>query len=371
MVKGGALIMTDAQVLRWGQISAFNYLSLIVILIVIFFIFEKLFIKKLFSKFGEKNALFLSQSVSYSKRRWRLVLQCLGLVFIIIAIARPQMGVSQQEIKSEGIELLILADVSDSMLAEDVRPSRLAQMKIELSKLLDLMPGNKMGIISFAGSSALLCPLTTDPNALKMYVDSLDTNSVSRQGTNFESALSFAKEAFEKGGVTQDSSTKTTRAILIVSDGEDQEPGAIEIAKKLSEQNVKIFTMAYGTAKGAAIPTRDQQGNQTGFKKDSSGQTVVSQVHGDFLKQLADVGHGQFYFATFGGNHLREFVSELELLEKSEFQSNMTTQYDEKFTLPLLLGLVLLCFSLLISDRKKLSGKTSLNWRGRYEVSGD
>ena len=249
--------------------------------------------------FGEKNALFLTQNVSYGMRRWRLLLQILGLFFVVLALARPQMGISQQEIRSEGIELLILADVSDSMLAEDVRPSRLAQMRVELSKLLDLMPGNKVGVIAFAGSSALLSPLTTDPNALKMYIDSLDTTSVSSQGTNFESALSYAKEAFEKGGVTQDQTTKTTRAILIVSDGEDLEKGALEIAQKLTEQGVRIFSMAYGTAKGAAIPMRDMRGNQIGFKKDSTGQTVVTQVHGDFLKQLADTGKGQFYFASF------------------------------------------------------------------------
>lgn len=319
--------------------------------------------------FGEKNALFLTQNVSYGMRRWRLLLQILGLFFVVLALARPQMGISQQEIRSEGIELLILADVSDSMLAEDVRPSRLAQMRVELSKLLDLMPGNKVGVIAFAGSSALLSPLTTDPNALKMYIDSLDTTSVSSQGTNFESALSYAKEAFEKGGVTQDQTTKTTRAILIVSDGEDLEKGALEIAQKLTEQGVRIFSMAYGTAKGAAIPMRDMRGNQIGFKKDSTGQTVVTQVHGDFLKQLADTGKGQFYFASFGGDHLRQFVDQLSELEKSQFQSNLTTQYDEKFTYPLLMGLILLVFSILISDRKKISGRTAADWKGRYEVS--
>ncbi len=369
MAKGGTVIMIETQILRWGNSSAFYYLGLVLILIAVFLIFEKIFIKKLQLNFGEKNALFLSQSVSYSKRRWQLALQCLGMLFVIVALARPQMGISQQQIKSEGIELLILADVSDSMMAEDVRPSRLSQMKVELGKLLDLMPGNKIGMIAFAGSSALLCPLTTDPNALKMYIDSLDTNSVSLQGTNFESALSFAKEAFEKGGVTQDPSTKTTRAILIVSDGEDQEPGAVETAQKLSEQNVKIFSIVYGTEKGAAIPVRDQQGNQTGFKKDQSGQTVVTQVHGDFLKKLADIGHGQSYFATFGGNHLRQFVDQLELLEKTEFQSNMTTQYDEKYTWLLLIGFIFLVSSLFISDRKARSGKAAANWKGRYEVS--
>ncbi len=362
-------MVQDFQFLRWGHESAFYYLGWICLLILIFFICEKLFSKRLKKKLGVKIAPFLTQSISYSKRRWQLFVQCLGLAFIVLALARPQMGISQQEIRSEGIELMILADVSESMLAEDLRPSRLAQMKIELAKLLDLMPGNKVGVIAFAGSSSLLCPLTTDPNALKMYIDSLDTNSVSSQGTNFESALNHAKEAFEKGGVTQDQSLRTTRAILIVSDGEDQEKNALEAAQKLAEGNIRIFTMAYVTAKGASIPTRDQRGNMTGYKKDRSGQTIITEVKGDFLQKLATVGKGQFYFAQLDGDHLRKFVHDLGDLEKSQFQSALATQYDEKFTYPLFLGFILLTLSLLISDRKKLSGKLAPNWKGRYEVS--
>lgn len=358
----------DFQLLRWGNSVAFYYLGFVAALVILFFIFEKLSAQRLANKLGKKVAPFLTQSVSYSKRRWQILFQCLGLTFIIIALARPQMGISQQEIRSEGIELLILADVSESMKAEDVRPSRLAQMKIELGKLLDLMPGNKVGIIAFAGSSSLLCPLTTDPNALKMYIDSLDTDSVSTQGTNFEIALSYAKEAFEKGGVTQDQPTKTTRVILIVSDGEDQEKGALEAAQKLAENQIRIFTMAYGTAKGAGIPVRDRAGVMTGFKKDRSGQTIVTEVKGDFLQQLANTGQGKFYFAQFDGNHLKQFVNDLGKLEKSQFQSTMATQYDEKFMFPLLLGFIFLVISLFISDRKKLSGKSASDWKGRYEV---
>ncbi|MFZ3230742.1 MAG: VWA domain-containing protein [Pseudobdellovibrio sp.] len=362
-------MLTDFEVLRWGSFSNFYALGLIFAFVILFFALEKYSYIQLSKKFGARITPYLTQSVSYFKRRLQLVLQCFGLVFVIIALARPQMGASQQEVRSEGIELLILADVSESMMAEDVRPSRLAQMKIELSKLLDLMPGNKVGIIAFAGSSSLLCPLTTDPNALKMYIDSLDTNSVSSQGTNFETALSYAKEAFEKGGVTQDQSTKTTRAILVVSDGEDQEPGALDVAKKLSDSNIRIYTMAYGTEKGAPIVTRDKSGNMTGYKKDSSGQTVVTQVKGEFLKKIAEAGKGSMYFAFSGGDHLRQFIKDLGELEKSQFQSSMTTQYDEKFTIPLLIGFILLILSLFISDRKKFSGKTAEDWKGRYEVS--
>ena len=359
----------DLQFIRWGQNSSFYFLAFVALLAITFFICEKIFSKRLEKRLGAKVTPFLTQSVSYTKRRWQLFFQVLGLIFIVIALARPQMGVSQQEIRSEGIELLILADVSESMLAEDLRPSRLAQMKIELSKLLDLMPGNKVGVIAFAGSSSLLCPLTTDPNALKMYIDSLDTNSVSSQGTNFETALNHAKEAFEKGGVTQDQTLRTTRAILLVSDGEDQEKNALEAAQKLADSNIRIFTMAYGTAKGASIPVRDRGGNMTGYKKDRSGQTIITEVKGEFLQKLATAGKGQFYFAQLDGDHLRKFVHDLGDLEKSQFQSSLATQYDEKFTYPLLLGFILLVMSLFISDRKKFSGKSALDWKGRYEVS--
>lgn len=349
--------------MKWGDSSAFYYLVLVAVFVAAFLFFENKFAKKLKLSFGEKVAIYLTQSLSVLKRRLQILLQAVGLVFVVIAMARPQAGQSQQEIKSEGIELLVLADVSDSMMAEDVRPSRLAQMKIELSKLLELMPGNKIGIIAFAGSSSLLSPLTSDPNALRMYIDALDTNLVSTQGTNFEIALSHAKEAFQKGGVTQGEGSRTTRVVLVVSDGEDQEKGALKAAEDLSKEGIKIFTMAYGTEKGGAIPTRDLRGNMTGFKKDDSGQPVLTQVKGEFLKSLASAGGGEFYFAYFNGDHLKKFVDDLNNLEKTEFQSSFMTQYEEKFTLPLLLGLALIMISIFISDRKS---ETEV-WRGKYD----
>ncbi len=352
------------SVLKWGNSEAYFWLFGILILAAVYFYFERWSQKKLDKAFGEKVAEYLSQNVSLNRRRLQLALQCLALVFIILAMARPQAGESQQEVKSEGVELIIMADVSESMLAEDVRPSRLAQMRIELSKLLELIPGNKIGVIAFAGSSALLSPLTSDPNALRMYIDSLDVDSVSSQGTNFETALAYAKEAFDKGGVTQDTESRTTRAILVVSDGEDQEKGALETAKKLSDEGIKIFTMAYGTEKGGAIPAKDRFGNMVGYKKDSSGQTVLTQVKGQFLGELAKVGGGRQYFAQFNGDHLKQFVGDLSELEKTQFQSSVTTQYEEKFTWPLLVGLVLLFVSFFINDRKLYNHE----WKGRYEV---
>ncbi len=181
---------------------------------------------------GARLYPFLSSSVSHKKRTLKTVLQVLAVFLFVIALARPQLGESQQEVKSEGVEIIFAVDVSESMLAEDVKPSRLEQAKAELSRLIDLMPGNKVGVVAFAGSAALLSPLTNDPSAIKMYLESLDPNAVSSQGTNFTDALKVSKEAFERGGVSTDDTVKVTRVILIASDGEDHEPGALEEAKK-------------------------------------------------------------------------------------------------------------------------------------------
>lgn len=350
--------------LKWGNPSAFLWIIVIALLVLCYFYFEHKNKGRLNSAFGKRVADWLSQSVSLPRRRLQLFLQAAGLVFMVIALARPQMGQSQQEIKSEGVELMILADVSDSMLAEDVKPSRLEQMKVELEKLVDLMPGNKMGLIAFAGSSALMSPLTSDPGALKMYIEALDTNSVSSQGTNFEVALSHAKEAFEKGGVTQDQTLKTTRVILVVSDGEDHEPGALELVAKMSKEGYHFITLAYGTEKGGTIPARDRLGNLTGMKKDSSGQPIITQVKGDFLRSIAEKGQGFFYFSNFGGDHLRQVVKDIDEYEKAEFASSVVTQYDEKFTWPLLLGFLFVLLSFLISDRERFEKP----WKGQYET---
>lgn len=352
-------------VLRWGDTSAFYYLILLLVIAAVYLLTEKMMKKKIDKAFGSRLVPWLTQSVSYRKRRWQFVLQLIGCLFLIVALARPQMGQSEQEVKSEGVELMILADVSDSMLAEDVKPSRLTQMKIELSKLLDLMPGNKVGLIAFAGSSALMSPLTTDPGALKMYIDALDTYSVSSQGTNVEIALSYAKEAFDKGGVTQDPTLKTTRVILVASDGEDHEQGAVETAKKLAEDGFHIISVAYGTEKGATIPARDRSGNLSGTKKDpASGQPVITQVKGDFLKDIAEKGNGHFYFSNFGGDHLRKIADDISVYEKTQFDSAVTVQYDEKFTIPLAIGLFLIVLSLFVSDRST----EVKQWIGKYET---
>ena len=349
---------------RFENPSQFIWFGVLPILMVLFFVSVRLLKKRLSAQLGPRVAPLLTASISWNKRRWKLFLQCLVLALMIVALARPQMGQSQQQIKSEGVEIMFVADVSESMMSEDARPNRLSQMKSELTRLVDLLGGNKIGLIAFAGSATVLSPLTNDPNALKMYIDSLSPLSVSSQGTNFQAALSEADEAFNRGGIGQDPATRVTRVIVVVSDGEDHEPGALELAHKLSSQGIRIYTMAYGTEKGGPIPERDSLGFLKGYKKDHKGQTVITTVKGEALTELAKAGQGEFFFASLGGNHLQRLVNALDTLEKTQFESQVATQFDEKFQIFLDLALVMALIEVILGERK-----TPFRlWRGRFEV---
>lgn len=349
---------------RFENLAAFNYLWLIPVILLMGFYFDRRNKKRVEKSLGSRLYPFLSSSVSNKKRKLKTLLQVLSVFCFVIALARPQMGQSKQDIKSEGVELIIAVDVSESMESEDVKPSRLGQAKAELSRLIDLMPGNKVGVVAFAGSAALISPLSNDASAVKMFLDSLEPNSVSTQGTSFQEALRVSKEAFEHGGVSNEATSKATRVILIASDGEDHEPGALEEAKNLTKEGIRIFTMAYGTEKGGAIPVRDGMGFLKGYKKDRAGQTILTTVRGDELRALAQAGQGSFYYASFGGTHLKDLVEDINKLEKTQFDSATAVQYDERFQIFLLIGIILAMLEIFLGERRH----SFRFWKGRYEV---
>jgi Ca-activated chloride channel family protein len=351
--------------LRFANPSAFILAWFIPLLIVMVVALEKRGQRRLVKTIGCKITPFLSASVSKTKRRLKLVLRCFSLALFVTALARPQLGASTQVVKAQGVELVIAIDVSNSMLTEDVKPSRLEHAKAEVSKLLDMLSGDRVGLVAFAGSAVLLSPLSSDIGSLKMFVEGLSTESVNTQGTSFQAALDEAKGAFERGGIEGDENLKVTRVILLISDGEDQEKGAVELAQKLAIDGTRIFSIAFGTERGGPIPMRDERGFLSGFKRDKSGQNVISQVHGDFLRELAKIGKGAFHHATFGGMEAREVKADLDHLEKAEFASSMSTNYDERFQFPLFLGLLCAFVEFILGERRGV-GRL---WRGRFEVA--
>jgi Ca-activated chloride channel family protein len=308
----------------------------------------------------------LSAQASPGRRRLKTLLRVVGLALVIVALARPQAGKGLSEIKVRGIEIMIAVDVSTSMLAEDIKPSRLEFVKSELNRLIDLTSGDKLGLVAFAGSAVLMSPLTSDAASLKMFVESLSPFSVETQGTNFSAALQESVDAFQRGGVEDDESQRTSRVVLVMSDGEDHETGALELAKKLATEGHRIFSVAFGTEKGGLIPIRDERGYLRSYKKDKQGREILSTVKGDFLRELAKAGSGSFHFATYGGDQAKALKADLDQLQKAEFASSEATQYDEKYMVFLFIGLLLLCAELLIGTRK-LQNKV---WRGRFVPGG-
>ncbi len=314
--------------------------------------------------FGARVVPYLVQNYSSQKATWKMICFVMALSLMVLAWARPQSAKGQTEVKSEGVEIMIAVDVSRSMLAEDVRPSRLAHAKKEIFTLLDSLAGDKVGLIAFAGSSVLLSPLTVDKSALKMFVEGLSPDSVETQGTEIGRALNEAKDAFLRGGVESDTESRVTKVVIVISDGEDHEKGAETIAKELVDKGIRVFTMAFGTEAGGKIALRDPNGQLRDYLKDKSGQPVVSKVNGDFLRTLSEIGQGSFYHVTFGGDQMKSLKEDIDQLEKAEFDTLTATSFQEHFQYFLFAALVFALFELVLGNRKK----TSSVWKGRFPL---
>lgn len=347
---------------RFESPSAFYLFFVALAFYVLAVVMHKSAHKKLKKVFNPVMVSQILATFDYRKRKWKWFFQLTSLVLMTIALARPQLGQNQAVVRSEGFEIILAVDVSDSMMAEDLRPSRLDQAKLELARLVDLMPGNKIGVIAFAGSSVLMSPLTNDMGATKMYIDSLTPTLISNQGTNIESAIRHSMDVFERGGITTNSGTKVTRVILVASDGEDHEDGALKAIEEAVQKNIRVFSIAYGTEKGGTIPKRDNFGYLKGYKTDRQGKTILTQVKGDFLKQVAQKGKGSFYFSVFGGNHIQNLVDDFRDFEKSQFESTVVTDYEERFQLFLVIAFIIGLIELVLGERKTNASK----WKGRY-----
>lgn len=351
---------------RFANPSAFQWLWFLPIIIVATLFLLRWHQQKIRTAMGDRLGKFLSASLSQPRRQLKLILEILAVVLFIVAYARPQAGQVEQQVKSEGIELVLVVDVSTSMLAEDVRPSRLELVKRELHRFLDRVGGDKIGLVAFAGSAATLSPMTTDKSALKMYIDALSTQAVSTQGTNFQRALDEAYGALARGHGPEDRSPqeRVTQAIVILSDGEDHEEAGVEAARKLIDEGVHIFTLGVGTEQGGPIPVRDERGNLRGHRRDRQGNVIMTRTQGTILKTLAREGRGSFYHLTFGGNAMEQLAMDLEKLERAEFDSSTIVDYDERYQLYLFLAIFLALIELLLGERRGL-GRL---WRGRFEV---
>ena len=347
---------------RFVNQSFFSALTLVLVLVIIYWFQNQRLSRKLKKTFDPKTLPFFMVQFSKAKKNFKFFLSILALIFMIIALARPQRGGKKSHIKSEGIELMVAMDVSRSMLSEDVKPSRLEHAKKEVAHLLDILGGDKVGLLAFAGSSVLLSPLTTDKSALKMFLESLSSKSVETQGTEIAKVLLEAKEAFSRGGEKLGPNQKVTRVVVLISDGEDHEPGALKAAKDLTKEGIRIFTMAFGSERGGKIPIKDARGLLKAYTQNKKGETVVTRVNEEMMRQLARAGRGSFYHVTFGGSQMERLREDIDKLEKTEFDSLMDEDFDEKYQTPLFFAFLFGFIELCIGYRKKQSSE----WKGRF-----
>jgi Ca-activated chloride channel family protein len=271
-----------------------------------------------------------------------------GLALAILALARPQANPVVEELKSSGLDIYVLLDVSRSMDAEDIAPSRLKKAKRTISHLTQRLAGDRVGIIAFANSAVLVSPLTNDYSILDSYLQNIDTSVVPSQGTNLGNALETAREAMERGAKNTNGQTEAhTNIFLVLSDGEDHGESNLAVVDTIKKGGGLIFTIAYGTEKGAPIPMRDEKGELRGYKKDSAGNVVVTATKTEVLEEVAKRGGGQFYHSTQDEAEVEDVLARVNDAQRGSFTTIKATIWEEYFWVFLAPGLFLLLSSFL------------------------
>ena len=274
----------------------------------------------------------------------KAVLILLATCFLILGIANPQMGTKMETVKREGVEIIIALDVSNSMMAEDIKPNRLEQAKLAISQLIKRLKNDKLGLIVFAGQAYVQIPLTTDYSASRMFLSSVNTNIVPVQGTAIGAAIKLSMESFGQD-------TKGNKALVLISDGENHEDDAIELAKAAQEGGIQVHTIGIGSPDGVPIPVYNQYG-QKDFRRDKEGNVVITKLNETMMQQIAAAGGGTFVKATNVTAALKLVFDKINELEKQEFETAKVADYESWFQIPLAIALFLLVLEFIILPRK-------------------
>jgi len=297
-------------------------------------------------------------NVNLKGKKIRFWMLFIAGAFFIIALARPRWGRIEENLEVSGRDVLIGFDVSKSMWAEDIYPSRLKRSKKWVENFLNKTVGDRFGLIPFAGSAYVSTPLTTDIRYLLESLSLLSPELISNQGTSFLGLMETAEKAFEVGA---EDAVFGSRILIIVSDGEDHTSGAEAMAKRLESKGVIVYTIGVGELAGAPIPVRDANGNLKGYKKDRSGMVVKTSMNPKSLQQIAQLGGGKYFHLTQGETEIDLLLADMKGYATRKFGKHKVVRYAEKFQFPLALGIFFLMFSLFI-DRTKMAAAAFLVW---------
>ena len=340
--------------MRFEHPEYLYWLIVIPVLVIIYILF-RVGQKKRFERFAQIG-MHDSLVPSYSSRRanFKFIVFLLMISCVILALANLQSGSKMEEVKREGIDLYIAVDVSNSMNAEDIVPSRLERSKQAINKLISDMKGDRIGVIVFADKAFVQLPITTDYSAAKMFLSTINTSLVASQGTAIAEAINLALKSFPDEA--------HSRAVVIISDGEDHEnDAAVKAAQEAAKQGVHIYTIGMGLADGAPIPEYNQYGHQTGYRKDRNGNTIITKLNEAMLQQIAAAGNGLYVRASNSNVGLERIYEDINKLDKTEIDAKVFTDYEDQFQWFVGAAIILLLIEVLISSSKK-------GWEKKFNI---
>ena len=325
--------------------SEYLYLLLALIPMTLLFLYFMYWRKNAIKKIGEATLVgqLMPGRPNY-KHQLKFFLLFFALASLVIALANPQLGTKYEKVKRKGVDLIVALDVSKSMEAEDVKPNRLERAKLLISRLMSKLHNDRVGLIVFAGSAYLQVPLTVDYSAVKLFLNTINTNMMPTQGTAIGDAVRLANKAF-------DTEEQKHKAMVIITDGENHEGDAIAAAEEAAEQGIIIHTVGVGSPKGAPIPLY-RNGVQMDFKRNGAGEVVLSKLDETSMQQIAVKGNGKYYRMASGNEELQQLMNEIAGMEKKEIEERIFTDYEDQFQYFIGLALILLTLDFFISEKR-------------------
>jgi Ca-activated chloride channel family protein len=304
--------------------------------------------KKLLARFGDIFLLMKnSPQISYARQGGKAAMLLSGALFLVITLSQIQCGTHMEMMKREGVDIIIAIDVSNSMLAEDMKPNRISKARQEVRGIIDRLKGDRIGLVAFAGEAFMQCPLTLDYSAAEIFLEVIDVGLIPKQGTAVGDAIRAATAGFEK-------QEKKHKVLILLTDGEDHQSDPLGAAEEARENGVKIYTIGIGSPTGEPIPIVDRSGQRVGYKKDKSGEVVITRADEATLQKIALTTGGKYYRATAGEMELDKVYDDINKMEKKELEGKLMMQYEDRFQYPLLFAILLIVAEFFISEKKKI-----------------
>ena len=324
---------------------SYLYLTLIIPIVIIINWFYMAWRNKI-QKYFSNNKLLdqISRNRSNFKLNLKLVLELFIILFLSIALANPKIGTELKSINREGVDIVFAIDVSKSMLAEDVAPNRLTRSKRIISELINSLSSDRLGIVAYAAQAIPQVPLTTDFASVKNFLQIIDTDMLSSQGTSIDSALNLSVNFF-------DQNSDTNRVLILISDGEDHDDIPESIINLISENNINLITIGIGQEAGTTIPIKID-GTVDSYKKDINGDVVITKRNSDFLLKIASSSKGEYIDGNFTEDALELVKTKLDKIDKSEFESSQFVEYKQQFQIFILLSLLFIISDIFIFQTK-------------------